>query len=436
MKNDQPLESSIVEPESSLQKDNLSIWEDKDSVNKSMPNGSFDNIDEPDHKTEIKSNLFSENTTESNNKTTDDSIQILNNIEQHIDNTKNNVTQQYLPNLELKPNNLEIIKNDANNYSETVIGTVKSPDKDTMVNGNLEPEDIKQLPDKTVNVLSENSKNDENNIDANIDLFSCTYKNFSEDLPINNNYNNNNIIIKNNEEDDSFSFGDFKTAMPSSVPSLNRTFQSHDEITNNQSVEEHTSIKQFNFELDEASQNIFTPVNQNCEQNTELINPICSIIQNKPNHDTHIDPNLDSEFDDFCDFHTFSNSANEKEPTCVKNDFCDFETSTPDLNNSIEFKQSNIEQDKITTTNDNLSFKSNNQSSTDNDDDNFCDFESGYSFGAASSFHEQDQGLDPKPNNVTLDSEFNVPLDHNSFCKDVFCEDDVSFFVIYNIFIF
>jgi len=123
-------------------------------------------------------------------------------------------------------------------------------------------------------------------------------------------------------------------------------------------------------------------------------------------------------------------------------DFSDFKTSLPDNSKTLEFKHSEIDHVQTIIThdiNDSLTSKYDNQGNIhkndvniDNNDDNFCDFESGFT---KSNFHVNNKIVNPKQNNEILNSESQVQFNYKEFCKDVFQGNYVSF-LFNNLFIF
>ncbi|XP_060846643.1 aftiphilin isoform X3 [Rhopalosiphum padi] len=432
--NDPSVESSLSEQQPSLHQNNLSIWKDKkdiswENINK-LTNDSCDNVNEIDCNTEIKHNESSENIIDNNRKIVDDDLSVTS--DQYIcdlENVKNNTIPPNLPNLVLQLNNSEVYENNETFQPVTNVNFEKSTDQKTLVNGYLECVNVKESSNQTncvQNVLLENLKNDVSDTGTPND----TYVISVDDLSVNNN-NNNNIIIKNDQEEYS-DFCDFETNLPDSlnVPLPNRTSQENHEITEDyHTVDQHNIDKipltQLNDEHCTILKNIEKLIENKIEQNVESISPDCSTFQN---NEINVEHNSGSEFDEFSDFHVFSNSTIENKLICDKNDddddFCNYETSIPNFNDSVKFKHSNVEEVQCSTSNINdLVLKPDNQNSVinnDDDDDNFCDFESGYT---TSGYHTIDQVKDSKQNCANLDSESHVPLDYKQFCKDAFQGD-------------
>lgn len=404
----------------------LSIWKDKENIvpweniKKLKSNHSCDSVNELDCKTEIKHNVSSENVIDINRKTIDNNLTVYTDL--RINGLENVKKEVNLPNLELQSNDIETIEN--NVQPETNFNAEELSNRDILVNGHLECLNSNELPNQTncvQNVLIENLKIDVSDNVAKINSSSDIF-----DLSIN---NNNNIVIKNDQEDYS-DFCDFETAMPKSlnVSLPNRTSLEQNELIDNLSlVDQHTlDDKLLATQNNDEHSKLEEIINTEDEKELKSIN-----LTSQHFKDYKIDPehNLDSEFDDFCDFHAFPNLTTEIKPMDVTkdDDFCDFKTSIPTFNDKTEFKHSNVEKVLVDTNNDNLTFESDNQHCPNNDDDdNFCDFESGYS---TSSLPVSNQSLDVKQKNVVLGSESPVQIDYKQFCKDAFQGDYVSLFV-------
>lgn len=406
----------------------MSIWKDKENIvpweniKKIKSNHSCDSVNELDCKTEIKHNVSSENVIDINRKTTDDELTVYTDLHtNNLGTVKKEV--QCLPNLELQSNNFESIENNDIVQPETNFDVEKSSNQETLVNGHLECLDSNELPNQTncvQNVSIENLKTDVSDNDTKINSSSGMF-----DLSIN---NNNNIVLKN-EQDEYSDFCDFETAIPKSlkVSLPNRTSLEKDNLP---LVDQHFTLdsKLSATHFDDEHSKVTENTNTEDEKEENSIN-----FTLKNLNDDKINPehNLDSEFDDFCDFHAFPNLVTEITPTEVTNDddFCDFKTNIPSFNNETELKHSNTGNND---NDDNSTFKSDNQHCPNNDDDdNFCDFESGYS---TSSLPVSNQVLDVEQNNVVLGSESQVQIDYKQFCKDAFQGDYVSLFA-YNIYI-
>jgi len=449
-KNDVSMKSSFSEQELNLHQNNLSIWKDKkdvpwENIKKLTTNDSCDNINEIDCNTEIKHNESSENIIHNNRKIINDEINddLSLTSEQFISDiakVKNNVIPQHSPNLVLELNNSEVYENNEIYQRETNVNFEKSTNQDTLVNSQLECVDIEESSNQTncvQNVLLEDLKNDVSDTDTPNGMYAKLVDN-----PVNNN-NNNNTMIKNDQEEYT-DFCDFKTDLPHSLnePLPNRTSQECHDIENPQIVDQHDfeklTLTQINDEHYKVLTNISILDENKIEQNVESINPNCSTFQY---NEINVEHNSDSEFDEFSDFHVFSNSTTKNKSICDSNDnddFCKYETRTHEFNDTVEFKHSDVEQVKFVTSNYNDSMlKSENQNSIinndDDDDDNFCDFESGYS---TSSLHTSDQAIDLKQSYALLDSESHVQLDYKQFCKDAFQGDYVSLFCVNYSFIY
>lgn len=446
--NDQPLVSSLSEQEPSLHINDSSIWKDKENVvpweniKKLTSDHSCNNFNELDCKPEIKFNVSSENVIDSNSKINDDDSLVTS--EQHncdVENVKNNVTSLNLPNIEFKLNNSEEVE-----HNEIVQSKMdkKSFSEETLFNGHLEPVDTKELSKNTncvQNVLLDNFKNDASDNDTAVNSLDEKCENLSNDLS--NNNNNNDICI--NDQEEYTDFCDFETVMPDSlnVPLPNRTFEKKSEIIDKcQSVNEnHISDQIPVTPLIIEHENIYNPVEEKIEQKVDSINLNCSTFQIQENNGINFEDNIDSEFDDFSDFHAFSTSTTENKSDHVTNDdFCDFKTNLPKFNDTIKFEHSGFEEVNSLTSNDNnddLTVKSgsqNNLNSIDvnDDDDNFCDFESSYSTPILPKSH---QVSDVKQNSEAINPESQHELDYNEFCKDTFKGDYVSLYYINNLFI-
>lgn len=440
VKTDQSLKSTLSEQEPILNQENLTIWKDKENIvpweNIKIVNSthSCDSANESDCKSEIKHNVSSENVIDSNKKVNDDNFSET--INQHtcdIENVEKHSTLQYLPTIELQINSMEIV--DINEgIQPSIVISEKLPRPETLVNGHLENLDIKELPNQTncvQNTLIDNLVIDTSDIDAKVNS-SGKYEICNNDLSIK---NNNNIVMKNDQENYT-DFCDFETPSNSvNVPLPNRTFKELPE--NCQSIDEHQQkilVKQLNDEQGDVPLDITIFNEKIVEQNAESIK-INSTLENQVNNKINLEQILDSEFDEFSDFHTFSIPTTEEKPICMtdNDDFCNFETCIPSYKNTII-----TEHSKPLTGNDNndLIFKSNNQNTVNhndniNDDDNFCDFESGYLGSDCNASH---QVMDVKQNDAS-ESEFPFPLDYKQFCRDAFQGDYVSFFYVFCIII-
>jgi len=352
-----------------------------------------------------------------------------------IANVKNNIIPQHLPNLVLQLNNSEVYENNEINQPNTNVNYEKATDQGTLVNGHLKCVDIDESFNQTncvQNVLLEDLKNDVNDIGAPNGMYAMLVDNLS----INN--NNNNIMIKNDQEEYT-DFCDFETDSPHplNVPLPNRTSQENHGIIENPLIfDQHDFDKlpltQFNDKHCKILKNIPVLVEDKIEQNVESINPNCSTFQY---NEINVEDNSDSEFDEFSDFHVFSTSTTKKKSMCDTNDdddddFCTYEICRQDLNDTAELKHSNVDQVKCVTSNDSI-LKSENQNSIinndDDNDDNFCEFESGY---ATSGLHTSDQVIDLKQSYAILDSESHVKLDYKQFCRDTFQGDYVRLYCI------
>ncbi|CAH1731673.1 aftiphilin isoform X4 [Aphis gossypii] len=431
IKNEVSIESSLSEEQPSLHQNNLSIWKDKKDISceilNKLTNDSCDNVNEIDCKTEIKHNKSSEDVIDNNRKIIDDDLSVTS--DQYICDTakvENNIIPQHLPNLVLQLNNSEVNENNEIFQPITNVNFENSTNQETLVNGYLECVDIKESSNQincVQNVLLENLKNDVSDTDTSNDM----YATLVDDLSINN--NNNNKIIKNDQEEYT-DFCDFETNLPHTlnVPLPNRTSQENHEIiedsdfqTVDQQYVDKLPLTHFNNENCKPLKNIETLVENKIEQNVESISPSCTTFQN---NEINVEYNSGSENDEFSDFHEFSNSTTEKKIICDKSDndddFCNYETCIPNFNDTVEIKHSNVEQVQCLTSNDSI-LKSDYQNSIINnddvdDDDNFCDFESGYTTSG-------DQVKDLKQNYAILDSESHVQLDYKQFCKDAFQGD-------------
>lgn len=424
---------SLPEQELNLHQKDLSIWKDKENIvpweniKKVKSNRSSDSVNELDCKTEIKHNVSSENVIDNNRKTIDNDLTIYTDL--HTNNLENVTKEvQCLPNLGLQSNHFEPIENNEILQPENNFNAEKSSNQEPLVNGHLECLDSNELSNQTncvQNVFIENLKID---VSDNVSKINSSSGMF--DLSIN---NNNNIVIKN-DQDEYSDFCDFETAMPNSlnVSLPNRTSLEKNKLNDNLPlVDQHCTLdsKLSTAHFDDEHSKVPENTNTVNEKEVNSLNPT---FQNLKDDKINSEHNLDSEFDDFCDFHDFPNLVTEINPTEVKkdDDFCDFKTNILSLNNKTELKHSNT---SATDNDDNSTFKSDNQHCPNNDDDdNFCDFESGYS---TSSLPVSNQILDVKQTNLVLGSESQVQIDYKQFCKDAFHGDYVSQFA-YNIFIF
>lgn len=439
VKNDQSFKSSsLSDNKSDLHQNNLSIWKENEKVVpweniKSLtPNNNCDSVNELDCKTEIKQNVSSENVIEGNRKIIiDDELSVT--TEQHTcdpEHVQSTIIPLYLPNLKLQSNNLALIEN--NDITQSNVDLKKLSPGETLFNGYVKCVDTKELSNQTScvqNVLLESSKI----LVSSIDNCVNSSNNILENC-INPSNNNNNIINKNDQDDEykknTGSCDLVHTTNSLNVPLPNRTFQEHDDIN-----EGSQTIHQNNIPDQLASK--FN--NENCKVlRTSVINEISepeqyndsfnvgSTFQQQQHNEINSE---DTEFEDFCDFHSFSTLTNENKPICAENDkFYDFETS---FNDTVKFKHSGHENENMKIDNEDYSstLKSENQNNTnyndnigddDDDDDNFCDFESG--------FHINNQVLDAKKNNVVINTDSQDQLDYKQFCKDTFQGDFVSIF--------
>lgn len=397
-------------------------------------NHNCDHVNGPNCKTEIKHNVSSENVIHSNKKVADDSCIIA---EQHtcdIENEKN-VASHYLPNLELHFNDLDQVKSNEV-IQPNIVVSEKLSSKESMVNSHLEPTiDVKKSSYQTncvQNAPLENFKNDLSENDPKVISSNSTYEVFDNNFSIN---NNNNIKTDQEEYTD---FYDFETSTSNSLNVVlpNRTIKENfnsenSDIVENELIDQHhisdyrVPISQFPNENSEIVPN--TLVEKKVEQSANLTNLSCSTFQNGQNNEISYE-NSDSEFNEFCDFHAFPTST-------IENDFCDFKTSPSAFEGIIESRHSNSEQVKYVPNNfkerNHLTMKSDNQNSSNiedvNDDDNFCDFESGYS---ESNFQISHQILNSKKTDEVLDSDLHIQIDYKQFCSDIFEGNYVSYIIL------
>lgn len=429
VKTDQSVKSTLPEQEPNVHQDNPSIWKDKENIvpqeniKKLSYSHSCDSVNEIDCKPEIKYNVSSENVIDSNKKVNDGDLCEI--IEQHtcdVNKKKICSTLQHLPNLELQINIQEVVENNESKQPDIVISE-KLSHQESLVNGHSENVNIKELSNQSnsvQNILLDNLIIDTSDNDTKVNSSNGVFEICSNDLSIKN--KNNNTIIMKVDQEEYTDFYDFENSSSNfiNVPLPNRTPK---EITENRPYfEEKVINKQFNDKQDDVSHDI-SIFNKEIEQHFESINTK-STLKNIENNIINSDQNLDSEFDEFSDFHTFSISTTEKNPISMINndDFCDFKTNAPSFKNTIS------ENSKFLTSNDNndLIFKSDNLNivnHNNNIDDNFCDFESGYS---GSDFNTSGQVLDAKQNNVP-ESEFLMQLNYKEFCRDAFQGNYVSF---------
>lgn len=394
-KKDQSLDSSICEHETSLHHNNLPICNDKENIiqcKNIKQLTSNHNCDSIDYKMDIKNNTSSETDVVNSSTKIDSKLSVMS--EQSIgdiENVTNILTSQYLSNVELPLNNSSVVENNENSNFEVNIDSEKSSLKETLTNGNVERVDIKEFSNQTdcvPNVKIENLKN--NMSDFTTD---GTYNMFNN---VSVNSNNNNIIIKNDQLEYSDYCG-FETVLPNSlnVPLPNRTSEEHTEIIENRELidkyrnPDQIHIVQFNDNNSKILNNTSISVEKNIEQNNK----------------NHVEDNLDSEFDDFCDFHAFTNYT---------------EPIVPEISNTNDFDHSNNKQENCKTSDNdynNLTLKSNDQNNitcntSNDDDDDFCDFEC--------------KVLNDKQCDIVLDSKFQDQIDYKQFCKDAFQGDYVS----------
>lgn len=385
-KNDQSPESSLSEPNPNLPQNDLSIWKNEQNIltSENIKKKMFTNGNVLDNKTEASS----ENIVDCNNKIIDDlSETVLNNIEQHacvIE--KKIITSQYLSNLE---------------YDSGV--DKHCTETSSCKNSDFKHEDVKEISSQTIN--------EQNNLSSSDSSMNLS-KVLVNDLPVN---NDDNTVAENGQEDDFSGFCDFEYVESKSLNVLSpiKTFQLHNKISSE--LVEHCT-KTGDLSLDHSA-----PIDEKLEKNIDSFNPVSSVIQNQHLNGDNFDHELDTEFNEFCDFHKFA--ANENEPTCVINDVCDIKNNTKELTDT-KFKHSNFDQVKNVTTDDNSTLESDNQNNIDKDDENFCDFESGYT-----TFDNNGQQIpNCKQNDVILDSKSLVQHDYKKLCIDAFQEYHVSFF--------
>lgn len=391
-KNDQSLESSLSEPNPSLPQNDVSIWKNEQNIltSENIKKEMLTNDNELDNQTEVKLNVSSENIIGCNNTIIDVlSETILNNIEQHtciIE--KNNITSQYLSNLEYDS---EIDK--------------YCTEKSSYKNSDFKHEDVKEISSQTIN--------EQNNLVSNDS--SMNLSKVLDDLSVS---NIDNMVAENGQEDDFSGFCDFNYVMPKSLSVLSpvKTFQLHNEISSE--LVEHRILAKTGDLLDHSD-----PIDKKLEKNIDSFSPVSSTIQNQHINCNNFDHELDTEFNEFCDFHEFA--ASENEPTCVMNDVCDIKNNAKESVDT-KCKHSNVDQVKNVNTDNNSTLESDNQNNicVDKDDENFCDFESGYT----TCDNNGQQTPNFKQNDV-LDSTFLVQNDYKKFCIDAFQEYHVSFFL-------
>lgn len=428
-KSNQSLEISSTTQQPSIHQNDLSTLKDKENIvpwgTIKGPNSSYscDSENKLGHKIENKHDVSNENVVDSNRKIVDDNF--TETVEQHtrdVENVNVSMTSLHcLPNLKLQLNNSTIIVHDEIVKPETNCFQKQSPVKDALVSDHLEYVDIKKSSNQTSCV--ENIKKDVNTIDSNADMFNGLHEVINDDAFLNS--NNNNTIINDQEND---GFCDFETALPNfqNVPLPNRTPQVLDEITTNiQPVEQsHALATQPNLECDKILRDVSALEDYKLEQNSNSTYSNCSTFQNHLDNDIYSENISDSEFDEFCDFHTFSTPITGNPPTVNQNYLLNTESNSPKKSDSIEVKHSNNEHVKsIVTTDINSTLKSDNQNDITNDDDNFCDFESGF---PTSAFRASDQISSVHQSDEVLDSKLQVNFDYKQFCNDIFQGDYVS----------
>lgn len=399
LKNDQSLESSISERNPSSPQNDASIWQNEqnilmsENIGKKTGSSQGCNGNESDNKTENKVNVSSENIKGCSKKIFDDlSVTTLNNVEQLTCVTeKKSTTSQYLSYSE---HNLEVDKH--------------SPQKLSIKNNDFKHEGVKELiASQTINVQNKLS-----NSGSSSDLS----KVLTDD---------NNTVVENGLDDEFSGFCDFEYAVSKSLnaPSPIKTFQLHSEIefVSSESTEPCTLAKTV-----ESTQDGCHLMDKQLEKSIDTVNSITSTIQNQPTNVSNFEHELDSEFNEFCDFHRFY--VNENEPICVSNYVGEIQSNTLE---STETKHSNVDQVISVTTDNNSLFESDTQNNIDNDDDNFCEFESGYT-----TYCDNNGQQTPvfKQNDIMLDSKSLAQNDYKTFCVDVFQEYHVSFFFFINVY--
>lgn len=439
VKNDQSMKPSISDSESNLQPKNLIICKTKENIEKLT----CDSVNGSGCEMKIEQNEFFDNVIDSYKRVNNDNMSVTT-IQPICDkeSTKNNIASQYSPIIELELNNMELIESNEVVQSDSILNPENPSSKEILVTSILESIKINELTEQTICVQNETLENIENNVndtDTKIISSNNVYKNVGSNISI----NSNNNIIKDVEEKYT-DFCDFKNTVPSSlnVSLPNRTSQEinpikiySEVIVKNLQHVDQVSDTQFKNGFCDISSNTLNSNKGEVEKCIDSINLNCSTFQNKKNDENNMEDDLDSEFNDFCDFHVFSTTANEKQLTPVENidDFCDFETNTQVFGSKLELKQFNSEEVKFLNNNDNvkdnLKLKSDSKSDKNNckdddvDDSNFCDFESGYSMSGILTSH---QFLDPKQKDKQVCSELQIKFDYKQFCEDSFQGDYVS----------
>lgn len=395
-KTDRSPDSSISERETSLHHNNLPICKDKENIiqcKNIKQLTSNHNCDSIDYKTDIKHNTSSETDVINSNTEIDAKLSVTS--EQSVvdvENVTDISTSRYLSNVELPlKNNSSVVENNENSNFEVDFDSDKSSSKETLTNGNVDRVDIKVFSSQTdcvPNLQIENLKN--NMSDFGTDGTYSMFNNVSV------NSNNNNIIIKNDQLEYSDYCG-FETVLPNSlnVPLPNRTSEERKEIID---------IPELVDECRNPDQIHTVQFNDN---NSKLLNNTSISVETniEQNNKNQIDDDFDSEFDDFCDFHAFTNYT---------------EPIVPEISNTNDFDHSNNKREKCDTSDNdynNLTLKSNDQNNitcnaSNDDDDNFCDFES--------------QTINDKQCDTVLDSKSQDQIDYKQFCKDAFQGDYVS----------
>lgn len=364
-KNDECMKSSLSEQKSSLYQGNLSLKVNEgENNNKITSNHSCENESDCD----IKNYISTKNMVDSNNEKFNSSV-IMEQQSSDVENLNvNKKTSQYLSNVELQLNNADVVEN---NMSESHQETLDHP--------HLKSINDKEKSDYVQNILPVNICK----VDAKTSLPNDICETFNNNKTIN---NNNNPIIKNDIEEYT-DFCEFEGVVPNflNMPLPNRTSKEHiDNIDDNQTI---YHVEQFSDKHYTISENISSIARQN--ENEDSINLNYSTIEDQQHSDANSENNFDSEFDDFCDFHTFSKS------TAENSDFCHLESNT--FHKTMELEHSYNEQVK----NDNLALKSDNFNNT--------------------------SSLNPS---IILNSETCIKIDYKQFCKDAFQGDYVSFSIL------
>lgn len=353
----------LSEQDPSLHQNNSSIWDEteriKENIKKLTSKHNCD-INELIGKSEIGKNISFER-VDNNNKEIENVLPLN---EQQIHDERHvqlNINSQYSTKLEPRLDNLESVEHNKIVQIEDNVNLEKLGQSETLVNNHLECVDIEESTNPVnfvPNVLLNNKKINENDIKSKGNSINDLSKMVNNDLSI-----NNNNTIKNIEEVKEITLFNSVHLPNMTLIEYNKINENHE---HNEQFPNQISNSSINYEHSEISQNISISEEQE-EKNVESINRNCSTLQHQQINKINLEDNSGSDFDKFSDFHTFSTIENK--PISLIND------------------------------------------------DEFCDFESGF---------DQNQFIDVKQNDEILVSESHVQFDYKQFCKDIFYGDNVN----------